>query len=1064
MRPHRWLVVAMTSALLFGVPATGYASVQPRATAQQEDPSKAAERDMKRQSNGRVTVERDERGVVEFVGTERGKPVHKPAQAAQASRERQAAQYLRRYGALWALDRAGSHARATRASKSRGAGNIVRFQQSVDGLPVLGGELVVAMDGRGNLRSVTGETTPLPLSQRERSITPAQARSTAIKLAARAHDVPESALRASEPEPYAYDPALLGSATVAAELAPVFKIEVTGPPHIDHLVLVDRTRGSVPLNFNQVSHALDRVVCDRDNTRDGTDANGNPRLAACKSGSAARNEGDFATGNADVDAAYDYAGDTAQYFQDELGVDLTTLIGRDAGSGKKIRSTVRYCLPQGYGDCPMMNAFWNGNGVYYGQGMPRSDDVVAHELTHGVIEQTANLMYWYQSGAINESMADVFGELVDLNNADTETEPPWKLGEDSPFGIVRDMADPEVTNQPDRMTSATYSAESVDSNRFDNGGVHTNSGVGNKAAYLIARDPSEGPVTFNGHAITGIGHTKATDVYYESLQLLASGADYEDLFHTLRQACTNLIGTGGIASGDCDAVTAAVAATEMDKQPSDPDARAPEAPVCPTDTEKVNLFRDGFGSLNNWRTTPGMWHLLDSYAKSGTRSMYGWEPNRKAGERKRTFARIKGRFEIPRGVKTFLRFDHQYLFAHRPASDQNPASYFAGGVLQYSTNGGKSFKSAAKLPWVNGPDETIEMWSPKTGSLAGTYKGFGGDSRGYMSSRLNVSSLGGKKVIFRWRITADPEVFFDGWTLDNVNLYACGGDRASSPANMSATGKLHRAVLRWQPPVWDGDGDVRKYSIAVRSGGKRLRYIDNISADTNRFVVRKLRRNTTYNFRVRAHNATGPGAFNQHRLKGTTVAASSKPKVLRFGRKTTIKGTLFNPNNKRAVRWHKVVLRGKPKGADKWRTIDRMRTDGNGRYSFTHKPYRHFHYRVFYWSNNKFRMGTKSDVRRAWVRQKVTAWFNDYRPSRGQWVALRGRVAPKHAGQIVRLQQWDRGENRWKTIRKKKLNKYSKYKFSLRKWRSRWFAFRVVKPGHFDHKRGVSPVRRIYVS
>ncbi len=1016
---------------------------------------------MKRQSNGKVTVKRDERGVVEFVGTEHGKPVRKPAQAAaQASHAQQAAQYLRRYGALWALDRAGSDAIATRTSASRGAGKLVRFQQDVGGMPVLGGELIVALDRGGNLRSVTGETTPLSLSQRERKVTPEQARETAIALAARAHDVPASALRASEPEAYAYDPALLGSGNVSAELAPVYKIEVTGPAHVDHLVLVDRTRGSVPLNFNQVSHALDRVVCDRNNTRDGTDANGNPRLATCKSGSAAREEGDLATTVDDVNAAYDYAGDTAEYFQNELGIDLTAMIGHDAADGKRLRSTVRYCLPQGHGGCPMMNAFWSGNGVYYGDGMPQADDVVSHELTHGVIEQTANLAYWYQSGAINESMADVFGELVDLNNADAETEPAWKLGEDSPFGIVRDMANPEATNQPDRMTSPTYAAEPWNSNRFDSGGVHTNSGVGNKAAYLIAREPAAGSVIFNGKVITGIGHAKATDIYYETLQLLASGADYEDLFHTLPQACANLVGTGGIASGDCDTVTDAVTATEMNQQPTD--AKAPEAPVCPTNTQKVDIFHDGFGSLGNWKTTQGLWHLADNYAKSGTRSMYGWEPIRQYGEPKRSFAKLTKRFEIPRGVKTFLRFDHQFLFAHWPANDQDPAQYFAGGVLQYSTNGGRSYRSAARLPWVNGPDETIENWDPNTGTIAGRYKGFGGDSHGYMSSRLNVSSLGGKDVIFRWRITADPEISLDGWTLDNVNLYACGGDQPSSPSNTAATGRFHRAVVTWQPPIWDGGG-VESYSIAVRSYGKHIRTISDIPADATKHVVRGLGREQTFNFRVRAHNASGSGGFSQHLLRGAELAASTKPRVTTFRKRTTISGTLVNVDNQNALSGHKVVLKGRPRGGN-WRTIDRMRTDGNGAYSFTHRPFRNFQYKLFYWSGNQVWMWSRSDLKRVWVRQKVTSWFNDYRPNRGQWVALRGRVAPKHAGQVVKLQQWDRGDKRWKTIKKKRLNSYSKYKFSLRRWQNRWFAFRVVKPGHFDHKKGISPTRRIYVS
>ncbi|MPY80610.1 MAG: hypothetical protein GEV04_19605, partial [Actinophytocola sp.] len=804
-------------------------------------------------------------------------------------------------------------------------------------------------------------------------------------------------------------------------------------------------------------------VCDRENKRDSTDANGNPRLATCTESAAKRREGDPETSVADVNAAYDYTGDVAEYFENNTGInDLTTMIGHNVGTGKKLRSTVRYCLPSEFDPNCWPNAFWNGNGAYYTDDMSLADDVVAHELTHGVIEKTANLAYWYQSGAINESMADVFGELIDLNNDDTEIEPPWQLGEDSTLGVVRDMADPEATNQPDRMTSSTYSAEPVTSNQFDNGGVHTNSGVGNKAAYLIAREPSEGSVSFNGHVVTGIGHAKATQVYYETLQMLASGADYEDLFHTLPQACSNLVTTGVTTTSDCDTITEAVTATEMDQQPTDPDAKAPEATVCPAGTQQADIFRDGFGSLTNWQTTQGMWHLEKNYAKTGTRSMYGWEPIRQAGEPGRTFARIKGQFEIPMGAKTFLRFDHQYLFAHRPADTQHPAAYWAGGTLQYSTNGGKTYRSAANLPWINGPDETIKNWNANTGTVDGRYKGFGGDSHGYMSSRLNVSSLAGKKVVFRWRITADPELSFDGWTLDNVNLYVCGGDRPTGPSSLTATGRFSRAVVTWQPPVWDGGG-VRKYSLAVRSGGNVVRRIDDIPADADTVVVRNLGRETTFNFRVWAHGATGPGGFSQHLLKGTSLSASTKPGVFTFGRRTVISGTLVNADNQHALSGHKVVLRGKPRGADNWRTLDRMRTDGSGRYSFTHKPVRNFEYQLFYWSGNQVWMWTRSDLRKVWVRQKVTAWFNDYRPNRGEWITLRGGVAPDHAGQVVCLQQWDGGDNRWRTIKQKQLNSNSEYTFSLRKWQSRWFAFRVVKPGHFDHKTGFSPVRRIRV-
>ena len=94
----------------------------------------------------------------------------------------------------------------------------------------------------------------------------------------------------------------------------------------------------------------------------------------------------------------------------------------------------------------MENAFWNGKAVFYGNGGSAFEslagglDVSAHELGHGVISNTANLEYIGQSGAINETYADIFGSMVDRED--------WYIGEDitktsfSPSGRLRDMSNP----------------------------------------------------------------------------------------------------------------------------------------------------------------------------------------------------------------------------------------------------------------------------------------------------------------------------------------------------------------------------------------------------------------------------------------------------------------------------------------------------------------------------------------------------------------------------------------------------------------------------------------------
>src|SRR5512142_2424942 len=107
--------------------------------------------------------------------------------------------------------------------------------------------------------------------------------------------------------------------------------------------------------------------------------------------------------------------------------------------------------------------------MVFGQGYAAADDVVAHELTHAVTQYTSGLYYYMQSGAINESLSDIFGEFVDLTNGrgTDSAAVRWKMGEDLPSGALRDMKDPpSMGAYPDRMTSINYFCGNK-----DNGGV-----------------------------------------------------------------------------------------------------------------------------------------------------------------------------------------------------------------------------------------------------------------------------------------------------------------------------------------------------------------------------------------------------------------------------------------------------------------------------------------------------------------------------------------------------------------------------------------------------------------
>ena len=122
-------------------------------------------------------------------------------------------------------------------------------------------------------------------------------------------------------------------------------------------------------------------------------------------------------------------------------------------------------------------------------------------MTHGVTERNSSLFYWGQSGAMNESISDIMGEIIDHRNAGPGDAPTdWALGEDLP-----DRRDPQHAGPDPRSATRTRRRARSTSRRpaatlpATTDGVHTNCGVGNKTFYLASQGG-----TFNGQTITGI--------------------------------------------------------------------------------------------------------------------------------------------------------------------------------------------------------------------------------------------------------------------------------------------------------------------------------------------------------------------------------------------------------------------------------------------------------------------------------------------------------------------------------------------------------------------------------
>jgi Zn-dependent metalloprotease len=529
-------------------------------------------------------------GKVRFLGTRSGAAIPQPAPlAAGATAETAARSFLAAQGELFGLKDAENQLELMRQQSTEDGRSFVRFQQVQQGLPVLAGELVVQLDPALNVISVSGEISPFdePTLYNTAIFVPRvdadAAQRTAIEAIAKAYALPGEELQASTPELWIYNPALL-DAQQEQENRLVWRIEVTAPERGDirELVLVDASTGYVALHFSQIDTARSRLIYNNQNNASyGLPGNGPVRI-----------EGGAATGNLEVDNAYDYLGFTYDYYNTNFGRD-----GID-GVGMPLVATVLYCPSST--SCPFANAFWNGTQMVFGQGFAAADDIVAHELTHGVTEHESHLYYYMQSGAINEALSDIFGEFVDLsytNGRDNDSaEVAWLHGEDLVGGANRSMKDPTLYGDPDRMGSPNYYCGSNDS-----GGVHTNSGVANKAAFLMTAGE-----TFNGYTVSGIGIPKSARIWYETQRyLLTSGSDYQDLGVLLSQACTSLIGTASITSADCNAVREAVAATEMNLQPGS--CTAYDTPMCAL----VGIDSSFNGTAPGWYSAAGAWYVND---------------------------------------------------------------------------------------------------------------------------------------------------------------------------------------------------------------------------------------------------------------------------------------------------------------------------------------------------------------------------------------------------------------------------------------------------------------------
>ena len=212
---------------------------------------------------------------------------------------------------------------------------------------------------------------------------------------------------------------------------------------------------------------------------------------------------------------------------------------------------------------PWYNATWSSDSIMrYGTGKDGSKnmaialDVAGHEFSHGVVKFTANLRYQNQSGAMNESFADFFGAMIDRDD--------WYIGEDllhpyGPYDYLRDMSNPPSTGSPGHMDNFLNLPNTEDG---DHGGVHYNSGIPNRALYLLA----EG-LTNEGLGAS-VGKIKAERLAYATLQKLPADAEFIDYANTMILESQSVYGSSSAEyqsvtdAWDAVGVTTSVVVTE----------------------------------------------------------------------------------------------------------------------------------------------------------------------------------------------------------------------------------------------------------------------------------------------------------------------------------------------------------------------------------------------------------------------------------------------------------------------------------------------------------------------
>ena len=616
----------------------------------------------------------------------------------------------------------------------------VRLAQVYQGIPVFGRQLVVHLDAQNQVVAVTGQFRPEIDLNTEPQVIKADAEKIALddllnvqlELDERSrvkatvlHDKTQLTIYLDQND----QPRLTWYVTV-----------LTGSPLGQWRYFVNARRASIVHVCDDAAHDKRRMTYSADNSSD-------------LPGRLLIDEGERSK-DLIAQAAHDAAGKVYAYYFNTFKRD-----GID-DQGSPLVSTVHY----GSDPEDAENAAWIGEAkqMVYGDGgkvfkpLAYGLDVAGHEFTHGVIDSTSNLNYENQSGALNESYADVFGALIDRGN--------WTIGETViksppyPIDFLRSLADPHAGGNYDasdpinsigQPANMREYARLPDTRKGDNGGVHVNSGIPNLAAYLVAQ---------------AIGPDKTGQIYYRTVtQYLSPSSNFSDAARATIRAAQDLYG-----NTEADAVRQAFAqvgisaegSSEVPSPQSTPSSGGKKEPV-PTQSVPAgctNLIVNGtFEGDGGWLSIVGKGedNLIDAeQPHSGSRSAW------LGGTDKEPVMYIYQDVKIPANA-TQVQLDY-YRLIHEETS--GIAGLFADdarfSVLAANTQGDVI--------------STIEEFTSAQGDDT------------WSQAQYDLSTLAGKTVRLAF-YAENPKGNISSFFVDDVSLLACttGGGGPSAPKTKS---------------------------------------------------------------------------------------------------------------------------------------------------------------------------------------------------------------------------------------------------------------------------------------